>query len=562
MFYNLELVLYPSSNNWIVSALHKPTVLPRFLVLEIVEEFNFTLSHLCNGIKAPEKDFWRLSPQQQKLIHDFGFGEKRQLEYECLHHSFENQVKLNPNFVAVEQHGTHILYSELNVLAQRLSSLLVNQGAGVGKRVAIVIDRCIEFPLAILSILKTGASFVPIDSSFPKERIKFMIQDSSAAIILTIPTLEEKMQSLNVSKLIPVIYIDRENLNSRLYLPNYQHALPSGETEAYCIYTSGSTGTPKGVSIIHRGVTNAILDQSVRLGCLPGSRMLQFMAIGFDACQHEIWSALSSGSTLVLREEDLVSSVSKVDSFVMTPTGLSLIGEPYLYKNLKNVSVGGEACPLELKNLWCEQVKFNNFYGPTEISILSHAATISKMEPVTVGRPIANTSCFLLNESFNLVPRGVVGEVFIGGFGISNGYINLHKLTSDRFLSLSLYGEKESRFFRTGDYGRLLNNGHFEIIGRSDAQVKIRGYRIELDEISSVLMQFDQVSSASVIVKNNTDLVAFVTPADVDIQCLRDFAIDILPFYMVPRAILAISNMPMTINGKVYFYGCSHFINI
>ncbi|KAJ3405348.1 hypothetical protein HDV05_006629 [Chytridiales sp. JEL 0842] len=274
------------------------------------------------------------------------------------------------------------------------------------------------------------------------------------------------------------------------------------------------------------------------------------MAIGFDGCQQEIWSALSTGSTLVLREEDVFKTLEKVDAVFMTPTGLSQLGNPSQYPKIKTITVGGEPCPNNLKELWALVATFNNFYGPTEVSIMSHAALLTPGDTPTVGKPVTNTVSAILDVNQQMVPIGVVGDLYVGGIGVSTSYVNLPEMNIERYVVIDVNGES-IRMFRTGDLCRLLPDGRFDILGRKDDQVKLRGYRIELDEVSGALQKHPYVTAAAVIVKNKTKLVAFVTPVDVPIPEVLSMAIDSLPYYMVPHKIIALDMMPLNVNGKI-----------
>nr|KAJ3409473.1 hypothetical protein HK105_003079 [Polyrhizophydium stewartii] len=276
------------------------------------------------------------------------------------------------------------------------------------------------------------------------------------------------------------------------------------------------------------------------------------MAIGFDVCQWEVWGALSFGCTLVLREEDAFETFAKVNVLHITPTGLAQIGGPQAIPQVTHIAVGGEACPVELKKVWAAHVVLTNVYGPTETSIISHARRLKHGAAVSVGRPLCNNSCYVLDSNLRQVPVGVVGEYFTStpGVNASRGYINLPDLTAQRFVPDPFSPEPGARMFRTGDLGRLLPDGNFEILGRMDDQVKLKGYRIELDEVAAAMMRHPRVSAAAAVVKDKTHLVGFVVPADVDHDELRDVVAAALPAYMVPAVFVGLAVMPTNTNGK------------
>lgn len=549
--YKMEVLLVPGRDFWSIGALYNGSNINREMASRIVSELDFTIYQLITNIRENVNRLLDLSPEQASLIQSLSIGSSKKWPIDVIHKAVELQCQRRPNQVALEQYNTKITYGDMERMAQSLAVRLARLGSFAGKRVGVVMQRCVEFPLSMYAVLKTGASIVPIDSSFPPDRIKFMLQDSSVCMIISTASELDRVSALDLR--MPVVYVDLNNLVSTdRFVPESQHQT-TGDSEVYTVYTSGSTGNPKGVPVPHKGAMNVVFSESPRIGCFAGSRMMQFMAIGFDACQHEVWSALSSGSTLVLREEDLFSTIAKVDAMIMTPTGLSQIGHPSNYPGLRYVTVGGEACPKQLKDLWSPFVQFSNLYGPTEISMLSHASTLYEGESVTIGKPIVNSSCYVLDETKQFVPIGVVGELYIGGVGVSSGYINLPELNRERFLPDLRSGAKGGRMFRTGDLGRLLSDGSYEIVGRMDDQVKLRGYRVELDEVAAVMMKCASVTTAAAIVKEGSNLIGFVTPSSVNTDDVRDVAAASLPFYMVPRIIIALDVMPINVNGKVIF---------
>ncbi|KAF0708039.1 hypothetical protein As57867_006449, partial [Aphanomyces stellatus] len=270
------------------------------------------------------------------------------------------------------------------------------------------------------------------------------------------------------------------------FVPHTEH-IASSDDEAFVVYTSGSTGKPKGVPVLHRSAVNTVTYGLLDFAIVKGSRVAQFMAIGFDMCQWEIWTTLSLGATLVLRGTDVFKVLSSVDVLNTTPTGLALIGHPEQYPQLKFVQVAGEILQSSLKDLWSGNVCLSNAYGPSEGSMFTHIEVMKKHHAVTIGGPIANVNSFVLDHKQQIVPVGVVGELYLGGICVSPGYINLLDQTADRFLKNTV-SNNNNTIFRTGDIARLLLNGKFEILGRLDSQVKLKGYRIELDEVAEAML--------------------------------------------------------------------------
>ncbi|KAG9415665.1 hypothetical protein AC1031_000048 [Aphanomyces cochlioides] len=451
-------------------------------------------------------------------IETASFGVEIPLPYELLHHAFEEQTKKCPDLPAIEYNGASLTYSELDSYANTLASQMTEYGAVVGSRIAIIMERCLEFPLGLLATLKTGAAMLPLDASFPISRLSYILEDAKPGLVITTEDQRGRMESLQDEFDVHVLYTSVSSLSQNLqtFRPA-QVNIASKKDEAYIVYTSGSTGKPKGVPVTHDVAVNVMTLNSHELGIVQGVRLLQFMAIGFDVCQWEVWSSLSVGATLVLRSESVFDSLSTVDGLMCTPTALSLLGSPSNFPNLKFVVVTGEATSLPLKDLWAPFVKMSNGYGLSEcfVTHISHLKPEDRVVPI--GCPIQNVNCYILDSEMRVVPTGCIGELYLGGICPSPGYINLPKLTEEHFMN-DPFSKNDGRMYRTGDLGRLLHNGVVEVLGRKDSQVKLKGYRIELEEISNVtcIIEHPHITSAAVIVKDKSHLVAYYTPKWID----------------------------------------------
>ncbi|KAL2916736.1 hypothetical protein HK105_203515, partial [Polyrhizophydium stewartii] len=550
--YSFELAAYPRALEILTIAHFDPSQLSRSQAASILAEFDFGVQQLVTALsdKATVESLWALSPAQQAAIARFSHGERVLLPFSLVHHGFEARAKQHPDWRAVEHGDAHLSYGDLDACGSALAAALASHGVQRGSRVAVVMQRGIEFVVALVGVLKASATIVPVDSSFPADRIQFMLDDASVCAIVTTASEADRIAQLSVGDRAVVVADARALLASGVsFMPAAQH-MATGDDDAFIVYTSGSTGRPKGVPVPHKGAANVALNLGIRFGCFEGARMAQFMAISFDGCQWETWSALSHGAVLVLREQDAFKTVASVTSLFITPTGLSHIGEPATLQNIRTVSVGGEACPRDLKDKWAKNRSMMNAYGPTEISIMSHMTKLEFGLDIIIGKPIPNASSFILDPHGRAVPVGVVGEMCLGGIGVSRGYINLPDLTAQRFVPDPFSPEPGARMFRTGDLGRLLPDGNFEILGRMDDQVKLKGYRIELDEVAAAMMRHPRVSAAAAVVKDKTHLVGFVVPADVDHDELRDVVAAALPAYMVPAVFVGLAVMPTNTNGK------------
>ncbi|CAK4637495.1 unnamed protein product [Aphanomyces euteiches] len=363
---------------------------------------------------------------------------------------------------------------------------------------------------------------------FPAARLSYVLSDASAAAVITTEEYRYRIDELKLS--IPVVYINSEDLatNPLAYSPSSEN-IASPEDEAYI------------------GAVNTMTHGTIKFD-LEGARMLQFFAIGFDGFQWDMWSALTEGGTVVLRSDNnLDDLLPTIDMLSITPTGLSLLGDPKKYPRLRCVGVAGESVPTSLRDLWADKVRFINCYGPSECSMGTHFQYILSHEAISIGNPVANVNSCVLDDLQRPVPIGVIGELYLGGVCVSPSYINLPEETATRFLPDPFTG---GRMFRTGDVARLLSNGKMEVLGRQDSQVKLKGYRIELDEVAEAMMQHPRVITAAAIVKNKTQLIGYFTPADVSTVELRQVVADVLPMYMVPSIWVGLDNMPQNVNGK------------
>ncbi|CAK4685377.1 unnamed protein product, partial [Aphanomyces euteiches] len=529
--YALEMEVSVTDNTMLVNASRDVSRLSLTQVRLILDEFQFSLGQVCNAVFSDGivADLWELSPSQHQMLRESCFGPEVPLAHELLHQAFEGTAVTKPDLIAVEYEGQQLTYGDLNEQANTLAHHLVSLGAGVGSRVAVVMERCLEFPIGLLAVLKAGGSMMPVDATFPSNRLSFILEDASASVVVSTEDYRAQIEALDLA--IPVVYIRSADLAAS---PNPLDVVNTAtrHDEAYVVYTSGSTGRPKGVPVLHVGAVNTFLNANSELFA-EGMRCAQMMAISFDGCQFEVWSALTHGATLILRGLDLLETLADINSIVCTPTALSLLGDPHLYPSLKYVAVAGEALPYPLKDLWASHVHLINKYGPSECAIETHECLLGTNDSISIGPVIPNVNCYVLDDNKRQVPVGVVGEIYLGGICVSPEYINLPKQTAERFLD-DPFVPGGGRMFRTGDYGRLLPNGRFEMHGRKDSQVKLKGYRIELEEVGEAMMRHPNVTAAAAVVKDKTHLVGYFTPPSVDVEELRALVASYVPVYMVP----------------------------
>lgn len=504
--------------------------------------------------------------ERQLTISEWNNTEKLTSEAQTIHQLFEEQVEQNPQRTAVVFKDQSLNYKELNDRATALAYQLVESGLKPGTIVGLYTERSLEMAIGILGILKAGGAYLPLDPHYPLERIKFMIEDAELSMVLV---QEASTGAIEFSAVQTINISD----NSRTI--SNQIALPviSEKSTAYVIYTSGSTGKPKGVVVSH---ANLIHSTSTRFHYYPNTPnvFLLLSSFSFDSSIVGIFWTLCSGGTLVLPkrriEQDLVELSDLIEKNQVTHTLLL----PSLYalllqnsalqklKSLDTVIVAGEACPSTLCNLHFasflqKDVRLYNEYGPTEASVW---CTVHQLLPedaqaaISIGRPIHNTQIYILDQLLQPVPIGVAGELYIGGAGITQGYLNRPELTSARFVPNPFSNKPKGRLYRTGDLASYRTDGCIDFLGRVDHQVKIRGYRIELEEIRAVLSQQEEVQEAIVLIvqkENKRPLLVAYIQGTIQVESLKAFAKKRLPDYMIPSSFIVLSEFPRLPNGKI-----------
>ncbi len=489
-------------------------------------------------------------------------------EYEgptsCLHEDFTAYALRNPEKTALifEEHS--LSYGELNQRANRLAHYLIQSGVRPETVVGICLDRSPEMVISILAVHKAGGAYLPLDPTYPAERIRYMISDARTSFIITTRALFNKVDKPGIQHIL----ID-ENAEDRRTLPETEPAVNTEMTHlAYLIYTSGSTGKPKGTMLQHRGLANAIHSTQLNYYVNENSRVLQFASFSFDASVEEIFSTLSCGATLILAKKETLLSLAELISLIssrqitnitLPPSVLNVL-QPQDFPTLKSVVSAGERCPLEIARKWSTGKHFVNGYGPTEATICTTSFEINRHFSgitVPIGKPIRNVQTYVLDTHLNPVPIGVPGELYIGGDGLARGYINRPELTAERFIPDPFGKNPGQRLYRTGDLVRFLADGNLEFLDRVDHQVKVRGFRIELGEIESILLECREIKEAAVIAKTDhtgTRLIAYVVPeagANMDASALKACILTHLPEYMVPSAFVEMKSLPTTANGKL-----------
>ncbi len=488
------------------------------------------------------------------------------LSHQCLPEILDEQLRKTPDSCALVFGDRTLTYAELHGRANALALQLRQLGIGPDACVAVLMDRSLEMMIGLLAIWKAGGAYVPLDPSYPRERVKYMLSDSGARIVLTQRALVDRFELQTADHRVLCVEEQTGASEAAPMTDLASHHL------AYVIYTSGSTGQPKGVMLTQRNVANFFVAMDRELGAEPGV-WLAVTSISFDISVLELFWTLARGfkvviqpggsSTLAATEGTTVPEQIKrhgVTHFQCTPSLLKgLLSDPHtapVLSSLKRLLLGGEALPISL----AKQVHalnpsgFFNMYGPTETTVWS---TVQKIECapeiISIGHPIANTQVHILDEKLQPVPQGAEGEILIGGDGVARGYLNRPELTAERFVPDPFRPGTSNRLYRTGDLGRWLPDGTLQCIGRIDNQVKIRGQRIELGEIESALHRCAGVQEA-VVVAREEQLAAYIIPAtgmSPRAEDLRNSLKQVLSEAMVPSAFVLLDRFPLTPNGKI-----------
>jgi amino acid adenylation domain-containing protein len=551
-----------------------------------------TIRHLAAGFNTlieeavddPGRSVSRLplltEADRQCLLFEWS-GKKRQgVVNRYVHEQFGERAALTPDAIAVMIEHHRLNYGELDRKANQLARHLKGLAVGPGVLVGVYMDRCLDLLVAILGILKAGAAYVPLDPSYPAERLSFILKDTQAPVLLSQELLARTLPEHEAK----VICLDSEWEVVSRESQEPPTAEVADDSLAYVIYTSGSTGKPKGVAITHKALANFVSSASDMFACDPHDRVLQFASMGFDTAVEEIFPCLIRGATLALRTDSMLQSVSlflqKCRDWSITVLDLptfywhelteKLYSEQLtLPEHVRLVIIGGDRAAPERFTQWQklvgDHVRLLNTYGPTEATVVATVWESSGYAPknalaceVPIGRPIPNVQTYILDRYLEPVPIGVPGELHIGGAGLARGYLNRPELTADRFIPNPFSEDLNSRLYKTGDLVRYLPDGNIEFVGRVDNQVKIRGFRIELGEIETVLAEHPAVRQAAVhlwkVQANDLRIVACCVPANAGALApvsLRKHLRARLPEYMIPQYFLRVEEIPLTPNGKI-----------
>ena len=571
----------------IVGELEYATALYERSTLERYREYFLRLVEAMVADDTQAVDHLRLltETERHQVLYEWNATEREYPRDKCVHELFEEQVRRSPEATAVVFEEEELSYGELNARANRLAHYLRELGVGPETRIGLMVERSLEMVVGLLGVLKAGACYVPLDSSSARERLKYMLEDSGATLVLTSRSLSPMIREVGGPE---VLLMEAEEWH------RYSRENPPVSIEpaqlAYVIYTSGSTGRPKGVGVEHRQLVNYVRAIGERLQIEACMRLGLVSTYAADLGYTMIFPALCYGGCLDVVDAGRVLDASKLEEhFSRHPIDYLKIVPSHLWALLNSsegsgllprrwLILGGEASSWDL----IQQVKERgagcrvlNHYGPTEttVGVLTYDATQDDAGQtaggtVPIGRPLSNGKVYVLDSELNPVGVGESGEIYIGGAGVARGYLKREELTAEKFLANPYSAEPGGRMYRTGDLGRYLENGNIEFLGRKDHQVKIRGFRVELGEIEAALVEHPKIRQAVVLAREDEPgekrLVAYVVAdqeaeegdsgnkkAGLRISELREHMLGKLPEYMVPSAYMKLEKLPLTHNGKI-----------
>lgn len=571
--FDLSLEISHNNNNMQLSYEYSTKLFNKSFINNLSNHYLNIVKKVLENVDSKIADIDMLSEKEiNKIENEFN---NTKLEYptdKTIYELFEEQAQKTPNNIAIAFEDQTITYKELNIKVNRLANQIKNEKLfnkitkEKTKIIGIMLNRRPEIIVSMLAILKLGCAYLPIDPTYPDERIEYIINDSKINLILTEEQLMWKFNSKSnetgrLSKIKTILVDDKNNYTNKEKV----ETLAKPDDLAYLIYTSGSTGNPKGVMITQKNVVNFIFAMQKKLPIKNDSSIVSITTMCFDIFVLESLMPVCLGMKVVLANNDeqnspiLLNELCKkndVNVIQTTPSKFSFLisDESNLdfIKNMKLILLGGEAFPSALLNTITKysKSKIFNMYGPTETTVWSSVKELTHEKQITIGKPIGNTKIYVLDNDLNEVPINVPGKIFIGGDGVTKGYLNREELTSEKFIEYN-----GNIVYDTGDLGKLNSNKEIEYLGRTDFQVKFRGLRIELGEIEKAISSYKLINNSVVTLKNingrNVLCGYFISDGRISISLLRNRLIKKLPNYMVPTYLMQVKNFEYTPNGKI-----------
>ncbi len=575
-FENFELYLNLTSSakghDVVIECTYNENLFNKETIRSRLAEFEALLASVA---RSPEQRLSEISllpeGERHRLLVEFNNTAMDYSQDKCFHQLFEEQVQLNPDKVAVAFEGDSISYATLNSKSNQLAHYLIDAGVGPGVLVGLFVDRSIEMMIGLLGILKAGGAYVPLDPDYPKERLSYMLGESGSPVLIT----QEKFKADLPESDAQVIFVDsdwsrigQESSENPAYKGEAKR--PGPENLSYVIFTSGSTGKPKGVQIPHRAVTNFLTTMSREPGMTSDDTLLAVTTLSFDIHVLELYMPLIVGAKVVVASREVSADGMQLSELLeesgttimqATPsTWRLMIAAGWGGSEKLKILCGGEAFPKDLVGELIERSgSVWNMYGPTETTVWSTCHQLTSADgPIFVGSPIGNTQTYVLDANMQLVPIGVSGELYIGGDGVTHGYLNRPDLTSKAFIPDPFSGKPNTFIYKTGDLVKYHSNGAIEYLNRLDNQVKVRGFRIELGEIETILGTHPAIKQAIAGIKEfgpgDQRLIGYYEckgEHSVEVGDLRSHLRKTLPDYLLPQHFMEMESFPLTPAGKI-----------
>ena len=571
--YPLHFIVFPKLKKFKIQISYQKNLFEKNNLINFSEKIKSLIFIVLNKYENKISNISFLTENEEKKLNEFNNTFKKNLnKNKLIQELFEEQVLKTPNNFSIIFENKKLTYNELNKKTNKFGNYLRNKfSIKSNDLISIFFEKSNEMIILILSILKSGGAYIPIDINFPNERINFILKDTKSKILITNSKFKNKFENNNENNEFKIIYYDlilneiKKESNKNLKIINKINDL------CYIIYTSGTTGNPKGVMIEHKNLINLIFNYFEIYKLNLNEKFLQFSNYCFDVSVSEIFSSLLFGLELYIPNEELRKNIDELINFInknkisilsLTPSVLKLFPKKKL-NFLKKIIIGGESCDFETMNFWVNNVEeFYNSYGPTETTVCSNNCLWNSNKSLNnIGKTLFNYKSYILDTNLNQVPIGIKGELYIGEKGVGRGYLNNEKLTNEKFIEnpFNFENKKNNKIiYKTGDICRFLDNGEIEFFGRIDNQIKLRGLRIEIDEIENIIKKNKNVLDSVILLRedeiNEKYLACYVILKNKKTEIkeiLKKEILKILPLYMLPKTFTFLKNFPLNSSGKI-----------